>query len=556
MDSKIAEKGRIRYKAYSQDLALNVPVALKRLVQENVLLHLIDELIEGLSIGLLEQYYTGHGRPAYHPRLMLKVWLYGYCNKVYTSRPLARKLREDLGFMYLAGGHRPCFKTLSEFRGNRMKGLIDEVFTDLLSYLVQHDYIDLNDLYIDGSKWEANANKHKVVWRKNTVRYKQAVQERIREVLLEIEALQKAEDDTYGHSDLKIHRSAQEIALVLDSAYVSDQVKRLNEIAEREVENKKQAKLIKGQAKALAKEQKKLEKYEEQEQKLGQRNSYSKTDEDATFMRLKDELLRAGYNIQISTSNQYIINPTIHQNGSDSPTLRSHLEQLHQRLEGLVAKDWTPDVTLDAGYGSEENYALLEDQKMEGYMKYPTWYQEHSGQLKKKKYRRENWLYNEQEDWFICPAAKPLHFLEQKQVQSKNGYLRTLRIYEAKHCTGCPHFEACRGPKAKPKTNRRVQISRKLEAYKEKAKALLDTEKGRDKRAQRSIDVETPFGDIKYNMGHKRFYLRGLEKVHIEFSLLAMAHNLRKIHCEQTGIWKQYYAQRAAKKAKKDKKRA
>jgi IS5 family transposase len=123
-----------------------------------------------------------------------------------------------------------------------------------------------------------------------------------------------------------------------------------------------------------------------------------------------------------------------------------------------------------------------------------------------------------------------------------------IRIYESEGCAGCPLFKECRNEKAKPDTNRRVQFSKKLEAYKEQAKALLATEKGKQKRSQRSVDVETPFGDIKYNMGHKRFILRGIEKVTIEFTLLAIAHNLRKVHCQKTGIWKDYYAQRASRK--------
>ena len=149
-----------------------------------------------------------------------------------------------------------------------------------------------------------------------------------------------------------------------------------------------------------------------------------------------------------------------------------------------------------------------------------------------------------------------MNLVETRQVPTQNGYIRTLDIYQCESCLDCPFFKECRGENAKPQSNRSVQISKKLEAYKENVKARLSSEQGLNKRSQRSVDVETPFGDIKYNMGHRRFILRGKDKVYIEFSLLAISHNLRKVACDKTGIWKEYYAQRAGRRAKKQKKRA
>jgi predicted nuclease of restriction endonuclease-like RecB superfamily len=147
-------------------------------------------------------------------------------------------------------------------------------------------------------------------------------------------------------------------------------------------------------------------------------------------------------------------------------------------------------------------------------------------------------------------------FKEEVVKKTLNGYDRHLRIYESEGCAGCPFFEQCRGPNAKPGSNRRVQRSEKLEAYKAAVKKRLASEQGLDRRSQRSVDVETPFANMKYNMAHRRFILRGIEKVNIEFQLLVLAHNIKKVYCEQTGIWAEYYAQRAATKAAKGKKRA
>lgn len=553
MVTKVAKKGEIRYKPYHQDLIIHLPVLLEDVVKENVLVQIVNEIVNKIDISELAVYYSGIGCPPYYPLMLIKVWVYGFCNKIYTSRPLARKLREDLCFMWLAGGQKPCFKTLSEFRGTRMQGMIEVIFKEVLYYLLENGYIDLADLYVDGSKWEANANKHKITWRKNTERYKQAVEERITELLKELSCLQREEDEKYGHKDIKGMGSASEVKIVLDSESLHQRIQQVNELVAQEADKQNQRKL-KSIANKLTKETEKIEKYEKQEKILGNRNSYSKTDEAATGMRMKDDLLKPGYNPQITSSNQFIVNATIHQNSSDSVTFPSHVEKMEERAAGLVDSTWCPAWTTDAGYGSEGNYELLEQKGMIGYVKYPSWYAEHTGEIKKKVYNKYNWCYDQAGDFFLCPEGKKLQFLEWSERTNRNGYQQHFKIYECESCLNCPVFEKCRGERASKKTNRRIHINERLEEHKQKAKELLLTEKGKEQRSNRATEVETPFGNIKYNLGHRRFILRGLEKVNIEFLLLAIAHNLRKVYCKITGVWEDYYAQRAAKSKKNKKK--
>lgn len=554
MLTKVQETSQIRFKAYEQNQVIHLPVILEEVVKHNALVQIVNEIVEGIEMSQLEQYYSGIGCPAYHPKMLIKVWIYGFCSQVYTSRKLARKLHEDLCFIWLAGNQRPCFKTLSEFRGNRMQGMVDDIFKRVLVYLLEEGYIDLEDLYVDGSKWEANANKYKIIWRKNTERYKEAVLARVEQVLEEINVLQEQEDKRYGIRDFNEPMKSEQIRLVLNSEQLAEQIKEVNELVEEQVDKKKQRRLrtLRGQ---LEKEEEKLKKYEEQEKILGTRNSYSKTDEDATGLRMKDDTLKPGYNGQITTQTQFIVNPTIHDDGSDSPTLPSHVDKLEERVEGLVEEDWCPDLTADAGYGSEENYDLVEG-KFNAYIKYPLWYQQVSGKLAKQKFRRENWPYDEEQDYFMCPGEKIFRFVEEREALTKNGYPRLLRIYECEKCEGCPMFEACRNDEAASDSKRRIHLSRKLDDHRDKAREKLASEKGKKKRSQRSVDVETPFGDIKHNMGHRRFILRGKSKVYIEFLLLCIAHNIRKVYCEKTGIWVDYYAQRASRRKEKSKKRA
>ena len=555
MSTNIHQSGEIRFKPYSQDIVIDLPVQIQSLVSDNALAQLINELVEGLSLEELSRYYSGKGCPAYHPKMLLKVWLYAYCNKVYTCRPLAKKLREDLVFIWLSGGQRPCFKTLSSFRSCRIQGIVDVMLSQVLTYLVEQGYVNLEDLYVDGSKWQANANKYKIVWDKNRQRYQQAVQQRIGLLLQEWNQLQEQEDQAYGNKDLAEHQSPDQIQVVLSSAELQDQLLQLNELIEQQTDKKRRSSFERIH-RHLSKEQIKLIKYEEQQAQLGHRNSYSKTDPDATAMRMKDERLLPGYNTQITTSNQFILNPTIHQSSSDSPTLPAHVSKLEQRIAGLIPPDWDPNYTGDAGYGSEENYELLQNKGYTAYVKYPLWYQEHTGQLSKRMFSSYNWYYDEQQDYYLCPNRKKLVFKEQIIKKSRNGYPRQIRVYQSEGCAGCPFFTQCRGANAKPESNRRIHRSEKLEAYKRQVKQRLASEKGLEKRSQRSVDVETPFANLKYNMGHRRFWLRGLDKVYVEFLLLVMAHNLKKIYCLQSGIWEEHYARRAAKKANKAKKRA
>ena len=557
MSAKVSKIKVVKFKNYDQEQVLQIPINVSSLIPPGHLVRIVDRLVEDIDMLVLEQYYVGGGRSAYHPKMLLKVWIYGYCDRVYTSRRLAKALRENIHFMWLSGNQQPCFKTLSEFRGERMQAMIDVIFKQVLLLLVKLGYIDLGDLYVDGSKWEANANRHKRVWRANTERYKQAVLERIECLLEELKVLQREEDLAHGPRDLRELGGGEELTVVLNSETVCRQLVALHELvaaegAKQAVGHQSKVRELARLGNKLEKEQEKLIKYEEQEAVLGERNSYSQTDPDATMLRMKDERLLPGYNVQHTTCNQYIVNYTIAPNGSDSPTLPAHLDKMEERFEGLQRPKET-DLSADAGYGSEENYAGLERRGITAYVKYALWYQEISGELVKKRFRRENWPYDAQSDTYTCPNERTLVFKAEEKRISETGYEKTVRIYESTSCENCPFADECKKKEAQKRT---VMYSEKGEAYKAQAKELLDTERGKEMRSNRSIEVESTFGDIKYNMKHDRFVLRGNEKVYVEYGLLSIGHNLRKIYCKQSGIWAAYYAQRASKQGEKLLKRA
>ena len=231
--------------------------------------------------------------------------------------------------------------------------------------------------------------------------------------------------------------------------------------------------------------------------------------------------LKPAYNVQISTNNQIITNFSIHQNLADTSTLKSHLESFKQQY-GFMPKE----LTADAGYGSEENYEYLEQNHIEAFVKYNYFYlEQQKGDRAKSPFHVDNLYYNAQQDCYYCPMGQKMAFLETTQKTSLGGYERTLSRYQAQNCNGCP----LRGPCHNAIENRIIDVSHRLNELKAKARDRLLSEKGLKHRSQRSIDVEPVFGIIKHNKGFRRFWLRGIDKVAIEFGLMALAHNLKKL---------------------------
>lgn len=268
-----------------------------------------------------------------------------------------------------------------------------------------------------------------------------------------------------------------------------------------------------------------IARYQEQEAILGERNSYSKTDPDATFMRMKEDHMRNGqlkpaYNVQLSTSNQFIVNYTIHPNPTDTTTLPAHLAR-HQELYGKV-----PSVlTADAGYGSQENYTLLEEKGVRAYVKYGMFDKKQSDRYKAKSpFSADKLYYNPQKDGYICPMGQPMNYIGTSQRKTATGFVQKVKLYRAQNCGSCPLNGACH----KSRGNRIIQVNPELDRLKEKAYRLLNSEEGIQRRKKRCWDVEPVFGNIKRNHGFRRCMLRGKQKVEIEWGLLAIAQNIRK----------------------------
>src|SRR5690606_7545472 len=263
-----------------------------------------------------------------------------------------------------------------------------------------------------------------------------------------------------------------------------------------------------------------MQHYEQQERILGGRNSYSKTDHDACFMRMKDGQFLPAYNVIQGTENQFIVNYTISQSSGEAHLLINHLKQLYARVGKLPE-----NIVADAGFGSEENFHYLSD-KSTAYLKYTGYYTEQTTKHKQDQFHRDNMSYDPVTDSFTCPDGRQLKREEEITKTTPRGYQVTHLTYECTECSGCSLASACKRPDI---SKRRITFSPSWDRYKKEAKERLASEKGLKLRKQRSVDVESTFGNIKHNKGYHRFRLRGLEKVNIDWGLIAISHNLRNL---------------------------
>lgn len=508
------------FKRYEQHQTTMLPSSLEELIPPGHAVRVVSSVVDRMDLDVLLASYDGGGASRYHPRMLLKVMLYGYLDGVRSSRRIAKALRENVHYMWLSGRQRPDFRTLNRFRKSHLKQTIEEVFVSLTALLAEAGLVTLQETFVDGTKIEAQANRYSFVWGKAVKTHKARLEAQVRELLAEIDAENEAEQTRYGDKDLE---EVGEDATPITAEQLERTAREMEARLAAKTKDKDDAKSRKGLKKAVKKIKKdllpRLQKYEQQQEILGDRNSFSKTDEDATFLRMKEDHMRngqlkPGYNVQISTEQQFITNVTVHPDPTDTKTLKAHLDHFRQ-MYGI-----DPEVVVaDAGYGSAENYQDLEARGATAYVKYNTFDREQKRKRNDSAVDNTDFVYDADTDSYTCPAGQ---VLAPFGVRQRGG--REIRIYEVEDCTACP-FKARCCPKY---PTRRLHVNADVEEYRQKARELLNSPPGIQYRSRRLIEAESVFGQIKHNGGFRRFLLRGLDKVKTEFHLVAMAHNLKK----------------------------
>jgi transposase len=497
---------------------LQLPTDLEELVPAKHIVRVVDGAIDRMDLRPLMRQYKGGGTSSYHPQMMLKVLVYAYTQRIYSSRQIAKALRENVYFMWLSGLNRPDFRTINRFRGTVMRGVMEDIFGGVVRLLIEEGYLKLEQYFLDGTKIEANANRHRAVWAKNTRRYKRELQKKIRSLLDEIDRVNEAENEEYGDRDLEEMGGGGPI----DAEKLEKTVEELNEVLKQAPKDKKLARAVRTLERDYLPRQKK---YEEQERKLGERNSYAKTDEDATMMRMKGDppkrsQPKPGYNVQIGTENEFVVGFSLHQRPGDTNCLRPHLKAVKGLLGQLPEK-----VITDAGYGSEENYAYLEAEEVEAYVKYNTFDREQKKTRQRGLFQEDDFVYDAERDEWVCPAGRRLSYGHTEFHTTESGYVIERRHYECQDCGGCRLRSQCTRAEGK----RQLVVSFELCRLRAQARENLLSEEGKALRSRRGVEVEGVFGRLKHNWGFRRFMLRGQEKAQIEWGLLCIAHNFAKL---------------------------
>lgn len=484
-----------------------------------------DKFMEGIDISKYLKIVPkcATGRIRYNPVNMLKTVLFGFMSQGYISlRELEDNCKVNIRYMYLMDYKTPSYRTFGYFINEVLAESIEELFYDINKEIFKKEKVDLNHIYIDGSKFEANANKYSWVWKKATEKSRYKLFKKITVLLDEI-------NNELIWSGMKIQTNTE---------YVPEELKTiLNRY--KEICNIDTNSFVNGRGHHKSMQQKHYEelskyisKLEEYIKKINicgsERNSYSKTDHSATFMRIKsdymgnDQLLPA-YNVQVGVADEYIAVVDVNQYRSDMDCFVPLMEQFN-KIYGFYPKY----PVADAGYGSYNNYIYCEQKGMEKYMKFTMFKKETSD----KKYRNDpfravNFKIDENGD-MRCPNNKKFNFMYRKNVLG-NQYGRQEEIYVCEDCSGCPYAQRCK----KTDKNRTVRVNEELTSIHQEVIDNLESIQGALLRMNRSIQAEGTFGIMKNDRWYKRIVRRCIESVRLEIFLVSLGQNLYKYHNKQ-----------------------
>lgn len=495
------------------------------MIPDNDSVRLLSQFVEEMDLGDLYSTYSRIREKQATPRQMLKIMLYSYMNHNYSSRDMETACRRDINFMYLLENSPvPDHATFARFRSVHFTPCAERIMAKMSDFLYEIGEVSGQALFLDGTKMEAYANKYTFVW-KNSVTKNQA------KLLSKLAGFVSECEELYG---IKVIYQNQ-----VRMRHVKKLRKKLYALKEEEG-----AAFVHGSGKRKTPVQHSIEQLEEHLIKLkdytrkihicGERNSFSKTDHDATFMRMKEDAmgngqLKAGYNIQHGVDSEYITWLSVRHEPNDTMTLIPFLKQMERHLEFKYTK-----IVADAGYESEENYEFLKRNGQLAFIK-PTNYEI----SKIRKYQRdigriENMEYNKDGDYYLCRNNRRLTASGILKRKSRTGYERAVTVYACEDCSNCVHKCSCiKGNNCNTPLEDRVKKIEESKLFNQLRKESMErimSREGCELRMNRSIQAEGSFGELKQDMGFRRFMSRGKPNVLAESILLAMAHNINKLH--------------------------
>jgi len=465
------------FKNYQQKQSFLLPPSFSDFLGESHEAVILGEFIQELNTSDLEQSYHNQngGSSAYHPVMLISILIYGYMNGIFSSRQLAKQLKQNLAFMYLAGNTKPDFRTLSRFR--KEKGAyLESIFNAVVRRAQDLGLINFGTCCLDGTKIYANASTSN-----------NQIQEKLSEKIS------------------KLIEKAEEIDQLEDAEFGDEEDGEISELKTKEGRAKKKQELTKQRKKAEIK----LEKLTALNP-LNEETRLNLTDQDSKLMKMKRNDFANGYNVQIISENGVILNNAIFNSPADTDTLIPSL----QKLQGAFEK---PKILLaDKGYSSEDNYLFCEQNNIDAYI--PA--------LAEQK-NLEDYHYDAKKDTYTDKQGTIYYF---KQHMRRRGDKVKYKLAESpqsrRHLFKMTVYE---GVDERTNKKKYLSISSGWQKYIKQQKEKLSTNQGKEIYKQRGYDVEGVFANIKKNLRFTSFNLRGFSGVAAEWTLISLAHNLKKI---------------------------
>ena len=471
------------------------------IIPEDAPVRLTNAQLEELDYRKLYAAYSSRGRKSVtDPRVLFKVLVYGYQCGIYTTRRLEEACRYRIDFRWLLWDEPvPDHSTISRFRTGRCAEAVEDLFYQYVRYLEAQEETDHETVFIDGTKLESRAGRYTFVWRKS-------VEKQLAKVKEKAYALTSA--TTLEALERHLSDAASGMAFVHGIGHRKSAEQKAWE--------------------ALDELRRKWREYEEQLAIMGKdRNSYSKTDPDATFMRMKDDHMRngqlkPGYNVQIGVNSEYITGINVFANRTDYGTMVPFLKTMQEK-HGKKYKS----ATADAGYERLSNYLFLEANGQMSFIKPANYEQQKSSGFKRQIGRMENMAYDAEDDSYTCAQGRKLN-LRRECTELQDGRYVTTAWYRCESCAGCPVREKCCQAKETDQP-KELRVNKTLQELRKTSLENNTSERGIHLRLCRSIQVEGAFGLLKNDFGFRRFLTRGKKNIRTELFFLALAFDLKKL---------------------------
>jgi transposase len=502
---------------------LKLPLELETIIPKNDSVRLLSQFVEEMD--LTDLYSTYDRINSLSPRTLLKIVLYSYMNGDYSSRSMELNCKRDINFMFLLEGHSaPDHATLARFRSIHFAPCSKRILAEVSNILFDLGEISGETIFIDGTKIEANANKYTFVWKKAVTKNQAKLLIKLADFVAECEQLYDIKI-VYGNV-IKI-KHLKRLRKKLYALKNAGNITFVHGIGKRKTPLQKS---IEALEEALSK----LKEYTQKIHICGERNSYSKTDNDATFMRMKEDAmgngqLKPAFNLQHGVDSEYITWLTIGPQPTDTTTLIPFLKDAEQHLKFKYK-----NITADAGYESEENYLFLEANNQIAFIKPANYEISKTRKYKNDIGKIENMEYDKISDFYTCKNNRKLTVSHIRHNKTKTGYVSEKNIYTCENCNDCSYKSDCiKGNNCKTPLGERTKVLQVAKTFIKHRKEDLEriiSDEGVLYRMNRSIQAEGSFGDIKQDMQFRRYLSKGTANVLAESTLLAIARNINKLH--------------------------